>query len=117
MQALNFSTFLVETAGTPSSSPAAVYRMTGLDLSEELIAEARSATPLGVRWVRDDMRSLCWAGEVETRSATSYIFTAGELCRMHAAAGLRPVKLLGSTNEEPYQIGSPRLILISAKNV
>jgi SAM-dependent methyltransferase len=179
------------------------YRMTGLDLSEEFIAEARNATSLAVRWVRADMCSLPWVSEfdgayclgnsfgylaweqarqllaavarglkpgarfvmdtgmaaesilpslartgwfrlgdilmlrenryhpaesrfdidytfvrggaIETRPTMSYLFTAGELCRMHREAGLRPLELLGSTDAEPYQIGSPRLILVSAK--
>jgi len=179
------------------------YKMTGLDLSDEFIAEARQATALPVRWVTDDMRSLPWdsefdgaycfgnsfgyfnreetqrflgdvtralkpgarfvvdtgmaaesilpslarkrwfrvgdilmlsenrydalesrldidytfvrSGEVETRPTSSYVFTAGEPCRMHAEAGLRPVELLGSINREPYQIGSPRLILVSSR--
>ena len=179
------------------------YNMTGLDLSEEFIAEAGSASELPIRWVTGDMRSLPWVsefdgaycfgnsfgylneeetrqfltavaralkpggrfvvdtgmaaesilpslartrwfrlgdmlmlsenryhpdesrleidytfvqnGQVETRPTASYIFTAGELCRMHAAAGLRPTALLSSTNDEPYQIGSPRLILVSTK--
>ncbi len=55
-------------------------------------------------------------GELETRTTTSYLYTAGELCRMHAEAGLRPVQMLGSTGAEPYRIGSPRLILVSAKH-
>ena len=179
------------------------YKMTGLDLSEEFIAEARAATPLPVRWVQGDMRSLPWVsefdgaycfgnsfgylvpeearqflaavaralkpgarfvvdtgmaaesilptrvsnrwyrlgdifmlsenrydpvesrldidytfvrgGEVETRPTASYVFTSGELCRMHTEAGLRPVDLFGSTNAEPYQIGSSRLLLVSTK--
>lgn len=179
------------------------YQVTGLDLSEEFIAEARNASPPGARWVRDDMRSLAWvsefdgaycfgnsfgylsrdealeflnsvaralkpgarfvvetgmvaesilpslprnrwfrlgdilmlsentyhcaesrididytfvrAGHAETRPTSSYIFTAGELCRMHQDAGLPPMELLGSTNGEAYQLGSPRLILISSK--
>jgi len=179
------------------------YRMTGLDLSEEFIAEARGATPLPIRWVRADMRDLSWVsefdgaycfgnsfgyfgpqearrflagvaralkpcarfvvdtgmaaesilpslarnrwfrigdilmlsenrydpaesrldidytfvqdGQVETRPTSSYVFTAAELCRMHREAGLEPVNLLGSTSGEPYQLGSPRLILVSAK--
>lgn len=179
------------------------YQMTGLDQSEESIQEARSATPLAICWVRDDMRSIPWVaefdgayclgnsfcylpwqearrflsavarslrpgarfvvdtgmaaesilpslartrwfrlgdilmlsenryfpaesrldidytfvrgGEVETRPTSSYVFTAGELCRMHADAGLQPVELLGSSNGEPYQIGSARLILVSEK--
>ncbi len=179
------------------------YNMTGLDMSDEFIAEARNATPLPVRWVKDDMRSLPWVaefdgaycfgnsfnyltweetrqflaatarslkpgarfvvdtgmaaesllpslartrsfrlgdmlmlsenryhaadsrldidytfvhnGQVETRPTTSYIFTVGELCRMHADAGLALVDLFGSMNAEPYQIGSPRLILVTSK--
>ncbi len=179
------------------------YQITGLDLSAEFIAEARSAAELPIRWVQRDMRSLPWVaefdgaycfgnsfgylnhdetrqflaavaralkpgarfivdtgmaaesilpalartrwfrlgdmlmlsenryhpaesrldidytfvqnGQVETRPTASYIFTAGELCRMHAAGGLEPTALLSSTNDEPYQIGSPRLILVSTK--
>lgn len=179
------------------------YQMTGLDLSEEFIAEARSAIEVPVRWVTGDMRSLPWVsefdgafcfgnsfgylseeesrqfltgiaralkpgarfvvdtgmaaesilpslartrwfrlgdmlmlsenryhpaesrldidytfvrdGQVETRPTASYIFTAGELCRIHLGAGLQPTALLSSTNDEPYQIGSPRLILVSTK--
>ena len=179
------------------------YKMTGLDLSEEFIAEARTATPLAVRWLRADMRALSWVAEfdgaycfgnsfcflgweearqflarvarglkpgarfvvdtgmaaesilpslartrwfrigdilmlsenrydpaesrldidytfvqggvVETRPTSSYVFTVAELCRMHREAGLEPVRLLGSANAEPYQLGSPRLILVSAR--
>jgi SAM-dependent methyltransferase len=179
------------------------YNITALDLSDEFIAEARGATHLPVRWIRDDMRSLAWVsefdgaycfgnsfgylpweeagqflasvaralkpgarfivdtgmaaesilpslartrwfrlgdilmlsenryhasesrldidytfvqnGRVETRPTASYIFTVGELCRMHREAGLRPVDLFSSTNAEPYQLGSPRLILVSSK--
>ncbi len=179
------------------------YQMTGLDQSEEFVAEARSAAPLAIRWVQDDMRSISWVsefdgayclgnsfcylpcyeahrflsavarslrpgarfvvdtgmaaesilpslartrwlrlgdilmlsenrydpaesrldidytfvrrGQIETRPTTSYVFTAGELCRMHAGVGLLPVELFGSTNSEPYQVGSARLILVSAK--
>jgi len=178
------------------------YKLTGIDLSEEFIREARNAAQ-AVRWVRDDMRSLSWAsefdgaycfgnsfgylspdearrflgavahalkpgarfivdtgmvaesvlpslgqgrwfrlgdilmlsenryhpeesrldidytfvraGEVETRPTASYVFTAGELCRMHIEAGLRPVELLGSIDGEAYRLGCSRLILISAR--
>ncbi len=40
------------------------YKMTGLDLSEEFIAEARAATP-AVRWIQGDMRSLPWIAEFD----------------------------------------------------
>jgi SAM-dependent methyltransferase len=54
-------------------------------------------------------------GAVETRPTCSYVFTAAELCRMHAEAGLEPLDLLESTAGEPFQLGSQRLILISEK--
>ncbi len=53
-------------------------------------------------------------GEVETRPSSSFTFTVAEICRMHQEAGLEPIELLASVAGEPYQLGSPRLILISA---
>jgi SAM-dependent methyltransferase len=52
-------------------------------------------------------------GQTETRPTTSYVFTSGELWRMHEDAGLLPVELFGSIEGEKYEIGSPRLILVS----
>src|SRR5437763_8232545 len=52
-------------------------------------------------------------GQVETRPTASYIFTTGELCRMHVNAGLLPIELFSSTNSEPYQLGSAMLLLVS----
>lgn len=54
-------------------------------------------------------------GEVETRPSSSYVVTVTELCRMLARAGLEPVKLLASVDGDPYQLGSPRLILVARK--
>jgi SAM-dependent methyltransferase len=54
-------------------------------------------------------------GQAETRPSSSYVLTVNEICRLHAEAGLQPLELLGSANGEPYQPGSPRLILVSAK--
>jgi SAM-dependent methyltransferase len=55
------------------------------------------------------------SGQIDTRPTSSYLFTVGELCRMHKNAGLVPMELFSSINSEPYQIGSPRLILVSKK--
>ena len=54
-------------------------------------------------------------GVVETRPTSSYVFTVAEHCRLHREAGLEPVSLLGSTSAEPYQLGFPRLILVSVR--
>jgi SAM-dependent methyltransferase len=78
-----------------------------LMLSENRYDPAESRLDIDYTFVRN--------GEVEMRPTSSYAFTTGELCRMHRDAGLRPVELLGSINREPYQLGSPRLILVSAR--
>ena len=54
-------------------------------------------------------------GRTETRPSSSYVLTLSELCRMHVQAGLQPMELLSSIGGEPYQLGSPRLILISER--
>jgi SAM-dependent methyltransferase len=53
-------------------------------------------------------------GEVAVRPSSSFTFTVAEICRMHQEAGLETIELLGSIAGEPYQLGSPRLILVSA---
>src|SRR5579883_3492703 len=54
-------------------------------------------------------------GVEETRPTSSYLFTSGELGRMHSAAGLQPTEWFGGINCEPYRMGSPRLLLVSTK--
>jgi hypothetical protein len=54
-------------------------------------------------------------GEVEVRPSSSFTFTVAEICRMHQEACLETIELLGSTGGEPYQLGSPRLILVSQR--
>jgi SAM-dependent methyltransferase len=54
-------------------------------------------------------------GKSETRPLSSHVLTVNEICRMQAAAGLEPLELLGSVDGEAYQLGSPRLIVVSKK--
>ena len=54
-------------------------------------------------------------GEVDCRPSSSYVFTVSELCRMFRQAGMEPAKILGSVGGEPYQMGSPRLIMVAEK--
>lgn len=51
----------------------------------------------------------------ETRSGRQYVFTVGELERMFRRAGLEVCALFGSTEMEPFQVGSPRLLLLARK--
>jgi SAM-dependent methyltransferase len=68
--------------------------MTGLDLSEEFIAEAHSATALAVRWVRDDMRSLPWVSKFDGAYCfgNSFGFLDWEEARRFLAAVARGLK-------------------------
>jgi SAM-dependent methyltransferase len=54
-------------------------------------------------------------GVVETRPTSSYVVTVAELRRWFREAGLKPVAMYGSTSREPYQLGSPRLIMVAQR--
>ncbi len=55
-------------------------------------------------------------GSIETRPASSYVFTSAELLRMLASSGFGSAKLHGGLAGEPFQLGSPRLI-VTARSV
>ncbi len=77
-----------------------------LMLSENQYDAAASRLDIQYTFVRN--------GKAETRPTASYVFTVAELLRLHEEAGLKKVGLLSSLTGEPYQLGSPRLLLISA---
>ncbi len=54
-------------------------------------------------------------GVTETRPSSSYVLTVNEICRIHSEAGLEPVEHLSYDAATPFQLGSPGLILVSAK--
>jgi len=58
-------------------------------------------------FVRDGVR--------ETRPAVSRIYTVAEIRRMCGEAGLTTVSIHGSLDGGPYQLGSPRLLLVAEK--
>jgi SAM-dependent methyltransferase len=76
-------------------------------LSENQYHPAESRLDIAYTFIRD--------GKVETRPSSSYCFTVGEICRMHAESGLEVVDLLGWYDGQPYQIGSGGLMVVSRK--
>jgi len=52
---------------------------------------------------------------VETRPPSSYVFTVAEIGRMLEAAGFGEIVLHGGMAGEPYQLGSPRLVIIAQR--
>jgi SAM-dependent methyltransferase len=51
------------------------------------------------------------SGNTETHATSSYVLTVAELTRLLDSAGFRVVSLNGGMTGEPFQLGSPRLIL------
>src|SRR5262245_27485064 len=51
-------------------------------------------------------------GRTETKLGSHRVYTANEVVRMAAAAGLTAPSLFGGPDGTPYAIGSPRLILV-----
>lgn len=54
-------------------------------------------------------------GSIETRPASSYVFTAAAIRRMFEASGFQVLAANAGYAGEPYQLGSPRLIVISQR--
>lgn len=54
-------------------------------------------------------------GVIETRPSSSYIFTVAELTRLLADAGFAVLSLAGGFAGEPYELGSPRLVLTAQR--
>jgi len=52
---------------------------------------------------------------IETRPSSSYVFTVAELTRMLAEAGFEVLSLNGGFAGEPYELGSPRLVLTAQR--
>lgn len=54
-------------------------------------------------------------GKLEKRNSSQAVYTVAEVGRMLQEAGLATVELYGSADREPFQLGSPRLILVAQK--
>jgi len=52
-------------------------------------------------------------GRVERARIAHHVHTSGEIVRMLHDAGFRDVVLLGADGEQPYALGSPRLIAVA----
>jgi len=92
----------------PAVQPRGWFRVGDiLMLSERRYVVEESRLDIDYTFIRD--------GVVETRPTASYTFTVAELRRMLAGAGFEPLATFSSSAGEPYQLGSPRLILTGRK--
>ena len=74
------------------------------------------ATPVAAE-SRLDIHYTFIQGEViETRATSSYIFTAAELRNMLAEAGFEVLALNGGVAGEPFELGSPRLVITARRS-
>ena len=76
-------------------------------LSENRYDPWESCLHIDYTFVRGDV--------IETRPTASYVFTSAELRRVLKAAGFNTVSLHGGITGEPYQLGSPRLVIIAQR--
>ncbi|HEV8147346.1 MAG TPA: methyltransferase domain-containing protein [Bryobacteraceae bacterium] len=54
-------------------------------------------------------------GRVETRASSSYVITVAELRRLFRDAGFEVTGMYGSVTREPYQLGSPRMMMVGRR--
>jgi len=54
-------------------------------------------------------------GKVDVRDASSYIRTLADLRRMLKRAGMEAIGCFSSLDRKPYELGSPRLLLVAEK--
>lgn len=108
--------FVVETGMTAESilrieHPGQRWCKTGdiLMLSERRYDVAAGRLDIDYTFVHHD--------KSETRPSSSFTFTASEIIRMHAEAGLKLVEMTAAVQGEPYLLGSPRLILITERTL
>lgn len=56
-------------------------------------------------------------GRMEKKSAFGQIFTYKEFCRVVEEAGFHDLEGYASAVQEPYQLGSPNLLLAATRRV
>ncbi len=54
-------------------------------------------------------------GNIETRPSSHWVYTVAEIRRLLDQVGLATRALYSSADEQPFQLGSPRLILVAQK--
>jgi hypothetical protein len=69
---------------------------------------ARSCVETKFTFIRD--------GKAETRVGRQYLYTAAEIQRMLAAAGLRTVATNGGLDRKPFALGAEILYVVAEKN-
>ena len=78
-----------------------------LFLSARQYETAESRLYIRYTFVRD--------GKQETREASQQVYTVAEIRRLLGQAKLDTLALYSSLDQQPYQLGSPRLILVAEK--
>jgi len=68
---------------------------------------AESRLEIEYTFIRDGVRQM--------RPAATYVYTVAEMRRMLAAAGLATEAMYGAFDKRPYELGSPRLLLIARR--
>lgn len=80
-----------------------------LMLADRRYVAAESRLDINYTFIRD--------GKLDTRPASQCVYTAAEVQRLLAEAGLETETLYSSAAGEPFQFSSPRMILVARKRL
>jgi SAM-dependent methyltransferase len=78
-----------------------------LFLSSRRYNAAESRLEIDYTFIRDGVR--------ETRPAVTHVYTVAEIRRMLEAAGFSVLSMYGTFDKRPYELGSPRLLIMSLR--
>ena len=105
--------FVLETGAAAESILPKLQERSWVDVGDILFLSARrydvSASRLDMEYtfVRNGVR--------EMRPASTHVYTVAEMLRLFENAGLTVIAMYGGVDKGPYQLGSPRLILVVGK--
>lgn len=56
-------------------------------------------------------------GERQERTTTHWVYSAAEIKRLFARSGMEVLETYGSPDRQPFELGSPRMLMVTAKKV
>ena len=101
--------FVIEEGATAESLLPTLLRQRWLRVGDILFLSENRYVPSASRLDID--YTFIKNGRIETRPSSSYILTVREICSLFEKAGFEVLELASGFSGEPYQLGSPRLLL------
>jgi len=107
--------FVLDTATCAESLLVELDRRSWVQLDDELVLLLECEYDPRASRLDTTYTSILRDQVVDRRTAYHYVFTSGEIVRMHEAAGLETLELYGDLDGSPFELGSERLLLIAQR--